>query len=135
MATCSASLRSSNTHVILVDDGDGRFPNLPLLQIIQYLDPMERCALSATGKLALEQVELYCKLLLQAITGPGNQNVDDSFHQRIRSRNVSCTTEAPPKKLPKKTPLPPAGAKGKVKLFVSICRRYQNRHKRLCRGL
>lgn len=61
--------------------------DLPMQRIICYLCPNpDRLAISATCKVALEQVELYCRRVLKTITGPKNCNVDDSFHERIRYR-------------------------------------------------
>lgn len=48
---------------------------------------MDRLAMSATCKGALQQVETYCEHVLQAIAGGNDCNVDESFHDRIRIRD------------------------------------------------
>jgi hypothetical protein len=73
------------------NDDDWGLLDLPMLQIVQYLDHNERLSLAATCKQAVDHVELYCKLVLQVIVGPNNCNTDASFQERIRDTSPHKT--------------------------------------------
>lgn len=60
----------------------GELMDLPILQIVKFLEPWDRQSLATTCTQAVEKVELHCKLFIEAIAGPNSSNVDDTFFQR-----------------------------------------------------